>query len=179
MPRLLPQLRAPSCEASVRAEPGGRPPAPGPSGQVALESRGDQVVSLASREAGDPYVYGAAGPDAFDCSGFTQYVYAQLGISLPHSSAAQVGYTVQVSDPQPGDLVFFTGSGGVYHVAIYAGDGMIGTHRTPGPSSAWSRSGPAACSTAGSADRRGQTAGGASGRIRTCAPGTGNQCSIP
>jgi cell wall-associated NlpC family hydrolase len=70
-------------------------------------------------------VYGAAGPDAFDCSGFTLYVYAQLGISLPHSSAAQVAYTDRVSDPEPGDLVFFTGSGGVYHVAIYAGDGMI------------------------------------------------------
>jgi len=51
-------------------------------------------------------VYGAAGPDAFDCSGFTQYVFAQLGISLPHSSSAQVASTQQVSDPQAGDLVF-------------------------------------------------------------------------
>jgi len=91
----------------------------------AAQTRGDQILSLASNEAGDPYVYGAAGPDAFDCSGFTQYVFAQLGISLPHSSSAQVASTQQVSDPQAGDLVFFTGSGGVYHVAIYAGDGMV------------------------------------------------------
>lgn len=92
---------------------------------VALASRGDQAVELASHEAGDPYVYGAAGPDAFDCSGLTMYVYAQLGVSLPHSSAAQAAMAQPVSDPQPGDLVFFTDGGSVYHVAIYAGDGMI------------------------------------------------------
>lgn len=92
---------------------------------VAQADRGAQVVELASHEAGDPYVYGAAGPSAFDCSGFTMYVYAQLGIALPHSSAAQAAMAQPVSDPQPGDLVFFTGGGGVYHVAIYAGDGMI------------------------------------------------------
>jgi cell wall-associated NlpC family hydrolase len=86
---------------------------------------GEQVVSLASQEAGDPYVYGAAGPDAFDCSGFTQYVFAQVGISLPHSSSAQAGIAQPVSDPVPGDLVFFTGSGGVYHVGIYAGDHTV------------------------------------------------------
>lgn len=91
----------------------------------AAESRGDQVVQLASNEAGDPYVYGAAGPGSFDCSGLTQYVYAQVGVSLPHSSSAQAAVAQQVSDPQPGDLVFFSDGGGVYHVAIYAGDGMI------------------------------------------------------
>ncbi|WP_146207199.1 C40 family peptidase [Nocardioides silvaticus] len=88
-------------------------------------TRGERVVALASQEAGDPYVYGAAGPSSFDCSGFTQYVYAQVGVSLPHSSSAQAGVAQEVSDPQVGDLVFFTGSGGVYHVAIYAGDGML------------------------------------------------------
>ena len=91
----------------------------------AAQTRGDQILSLASSEAGDPYVYGAAGPSSFDCSGFTMYVFAQLGISLPHSSSAQASIAQRVTDPQPGDLVFFTGSGGVYHVAIYAGDGMI------------------------------------------------------
>jgi cell wall-associated NlpC family hydrolase len=93
--------------------------------EQAAQSRGDQIIAVASQEAGDPYVYGAAGPDSFDCSGFTQYVFAQLGISLPHSSSAQAGMVQQVSDPQLGDLVFFTGSGGVYHVAIYAGDGTV------------------------------------------------------
>ncbi|WP_220793467.1 C40 family peptidase [Nocardioides stalactiti] len=91
----------------------------------AAASRGEQVLALAAREAGDPYVYGAAGPDAFDCSGLTQYVFAQLGISLPHSSSAQAGVATRVSDPQLGDLVFFSDGGGVYHVAIYAGDGMV------------------------------------------------------
>lgn len=86
---------------------------------------GERIIDLASREAGDPYVYGAAGPDAFDCSGFTQYVFAQVGISLPHSSSAQAAMVEPVSDPQVGDLVFFTGSGGVYHVAIYAGDNTV------------------------------------------------------
>lgn len=91
----------------------------------AAEGRGEQIVALASNEAGDPYAWGAAGPDAFDCSGFTQYVFAQVGIALPHSSSAQAAMAQPVSDPQPGDLVFFTGSGGVYHVAIYAGDGYV------------------------------------------------------
>ncbi|RHW26839.1 NlpC/P60 family protein [Nocardioides immobilis] len=86
---------------------------------------GEQVLDLASQEAGDPYVWAAAGPDAFDCSGFTQYVFAQVGVSLPHSSSAQAGMVQPVSDPQPGDLVFFTGSGGVYHVGIYAGDNSL------------------------------------------------------
>jgi cell wall-associated NlpC family hydrolase len=98
----------------------------------AAQTRGDEIIALASNEAGDPYVYGAAGPDAFDCSGFTQYVFAQVGISLPHSSSAQAGMAQPVSDPQPGDLVFFTGSGGVYHVAIYAGNGQIWHSPHPG-----------------------------------------------
>ncbi len=89
------------------------------------QASGDGILALAANEAGDPYVYGAAGPDAFDCSGYTQYVFAQVGIALPHSSSAQAATAQRITDPQPGDLVFFTGSGGVYHVAIYAGDGMI------------------------------------------------------
>jgi len=93
--------------------------------EQAAQTRGEQIISLASNEAGDPYVYGAAGPSSFDCSGFTMYVFAQVGISLPHSSSAQAALATPVSDPQPGDLVFFSGSGGVYHVAIYAGDGQI------------------------------------------------------
>ena len=74
---------------------------------------------------GTPYVYGGEDPSGFDCSGFTQYVFAQVGISLPHSSSAQSAMVEPVTDPQLGDLVFFTGSGGVYHVAIYAGDNTV------------------------------------------------------
>lgn len=91
---------------------------------AAARSRADRIMELAAREAGDPYVWGASGPSAFDCSGYTMYVFGQLGISLPHNAAAQAAMARPVSDPEVGDLVFF-GSGHVYHVAIYAGDGMI------------------------------------------------------
>ncbi len=75
--------------------------------------------------SGAYYVHGGAGPTGFDCSGFTMYVFAKMGISLPHSSAAQRSMVQSVSSPQPGDLVFvYNGGGGsIGHVAIYAGGG--------------------------------------------------------
>lgn len=80
---------------------------------------GSEIISIASRYVGVPYVYGGTTPDGFDCSGFTSYVYAQVGISLPRTSSAQSGVGVRVSraDAQPGDLIWTPG-----HVAIYAGD---------------------------------------------------------
>jgi cell wall-associated NlpC family hydrolase len=80
------------------------------------------VVGIALQYLGTPYVWGASGPGAFDCSGFTAYVYAQVGISLPHNAAAQFGYGTPVSrdELQPGDLVFFDGLG---HVGLYIGGG--------------------------------------------------------
>jgi cell wall-associated NlpC family hydrolase len=86
-------------------------------------TKGQQIANLARTHLGQPYAYGAAGPSAFDCSGFTMYVYAQVGVSLPHSSYAQYGMGVAVSrgDLQPGDLVFFYGLG---HVGIYIGGGQ-------------------------------------------------------
>lgn len=92
--------------------------------EEAARSQADKIMDLAAREAGDPYVWGASGPSAFDCSGYTMYVFDQLGISLPHSSRAQAAMSRRVSDPQVGDLVFFGGSN-VYHVGIYAGDGYM------------------------------------------------------
>ena len=86
-----------------------------------------EVVALAQRELGDPYVYGAAGPDSFDCSGLTMYVYAQIGIGLPHGATAQqqMSTPVPMSALQPGDLVFFGGASYSYHVGIYAGGGSM------------------------------------------------------
>jgi peptidoglycan DL-endopeptidase CwlO len=78
------------------------------------------VVGIAMRYLGTPYVWGGASPSGFDCSGLVMYVYAQVGVSLPHSSYAQYGMGSPVSrgDLQPGDLVFFDGLG---HVGIYVG----------------------------------------------------------
>jgi cell wall-associated NlpC family hydrolase len=83
------------------------------------------AVSTALAQVGDPYVWAAAGPDAFDCSGLTQYAYASAGISLPHSSRmqSQMGAPVSRSALQPGDLLFFYSP--VSHVGMYIGNGQM------------------------------------------------------
>jgi cell wall-associated NlpC family hydrolase len=80
------------------------------------------AASIALRYLGVPYVYGGASPSGFDCSGLVMYVYAQLGISLPHYTVAQWNASQPVSSPAPGDLVFFNGLG---HVGIYLGGGRF------------------------------------------------------
>jgi cell wall-associated NlpC family hydrolase len=84
-----------------------------------------RIAALATNYVGCPYVWGAAGPSSFDCSGLAQFVYKQFGISLPHSSAmqAKMGTAVAKSDLRPGDLIFFYSP--VHHVAIYIGDGKM------------------------------------------------------
>jgi cell wall-associated NlpC family hydrolase len=83
---------------------------------------GGQAVSIAMSYVGVPYVWGGSTPSGFDCSGLVMYVYAQLGISLPHSTYAQINYGTPVSYDalEPGDLVFFDNVG---HVGIYIGGG--------------------------------------------------------
>ena len=99
------------------------PQAPSPSTPAPPPTHGG-VVGIAMHYLGTPYVWGGASPSGFDCSGFVMYVYAQIGVSLPHSSYAQYGYGSPVSrgDLQPGDLVFFDGLG---HVGIYIGGGSF------------------------------------------------------
>jgi cell wall-associated NlpC family hydrolase len=100
--------------ASPPAEPTYAPP-PG---------RYGGVVGIAMQYLGTPYVWGGASPAGFDCSGFVMYVFAQVGVSLPHNAAAQYGYGMPVSRDQlqPGDLVFFNGLG---HDGIYIGGGQF------------------------------------------------------
>jgi len=83
------------------------------------------VVDIAKRYLGAPYVWAASGPNSFDCSGFTSFVYRQVGISLPHSSRAQINCGARVSrgDLQPGDLVFFGSP--IHHVGLYVGGGQM------------------------------------------------------
>jgi len=82
------------------------------------------VVGIAMRYLGVPYVWGGASPSGFDCSGLVMYVFAQIGVSLPHSSYSQftMGAPVSMSQLQPGDLVFFAGAS---HVGIYIGGGQF------------------------------------------------------
>jgi peptidoglycan DL-endopeptidase CwlO len=82
------------------------------------------VVGIAMRYLGVPYRWGGASPSGFDCSGFSMYVYAQVGVSLPHNAAMQYSYGTPVSRSQlaPGDLVFFNGLG---HMGIYIGGGQF------------------------------------------------------
>ena len=80
---------------------------------------------------GKPYVWGASGPDAFDCSGLVMYALEKaFGKSFPHYSGAQYNATTPVSNPQPGDLVFF-GPGGSDHVGVYAGGGKYWSAMSP------------------------------------------------
>jgi cell wall-associated NlpC family hydrolase len=97
---------------------GPRPPPPPSSGAA-------RAVATAQAQLGQPYQWGAAGPDSFDCSGLTMFAWAAAGVSLPHSSGSQYAITTHIalSDLQPGDLVFFYSD--LSHVGIYVGGGTM------------------------------------------------------
>ncbi|MET7516749.1 NlpC/P60 family protein [Streptomyces sp. NPDC005480] len=84
-----------------------------------------KVIAFAEAQMGKPYVWGATGPDSYDCSGLTQAAWKAAGISLPRTTWDQVkvGTTVTTADAQPGDLVFFYDD--ISHVGIYIGDGKM------------------------------------------------------
>ncbi|CDM68352.1 NLP/P60 protein [Clostridium bornimense] len=84
------------------------------------------VLEEARKHLGKPYVWGAKGPDTFDCSGFVQYVFKQVGINAPAPTYTQVnlGKQVPIGQEQPGDLVFFGSISAPHHVGIYVGDGI-------------------------------------------------------
>jgi peptidoglycan DL-endopeptidase CwlO len=94
-------------------------------GEVAASGSAAAAVQTALAQVGDAYSYGAVGPDAFDCSGLTMFAWAAAGVSLPHSSSAQMGSGTPVSIDalQPGDLVFYYSP--VSHVGMYIGNGQL------------------------------------------------------
>jgi cell wall-associated NlpC family hydrolase len=82
-----------------------------------------EIVAIAQRYFGVPYVWGGAGPSGFDCSGLTMYCYAQIGIGMSHGATAQQRSSspVALTDLRPGDLIFFGNAGFSHHVAIFVG----------------------------------------------------------
>jgi peptidoglycan DL-endopeptidase CwlO len=99
---------------------------------VPASGRAGAAVDFAMAQVGEAYVYGAAGPSAWDCSGLTMMAWAQAGVGLPHSSSAQYGSGphVAASDLQPGDLVFYYSP--ISHVGMYIGNGLIVHAANPG-----------------------------------------------
>lgn len=118
----------------------GTPPAPKPAPAPAPAPAAgvvEKAISFAMAQVGDAYVYGATGPDAWDCSGLTQAAYRNAGVSIARSSSAQYGSgrLVPLAQMQRGDLLFWSSNGaqsGIYHVAIYLGGGMKVHARAPG-----------------------------------------------
>jgi peptidoglycan DL-endopeptidase CwlO len=108
----------PATTAPAASSPSPTPPPKAVSGNVAA------VVRYAYAQLGKPYQWGATGPGAFDCSGLTMMAWAQAGVSLPHSSQAQIGIGRRVtqSELQPGDLIFRYSP--ISHVSLYVGNGQ-------------------------------------------------------
>ncbi len=99
-----------------------------PNRNDSITSKGQAVVELAKKYLGKPYVYGAAGPNGFDCSGFVYFIYKQMGVTLNRVAADQMtnGKWVPKNALQPGDIVGFQNrSGYINHVGIYVGNGMM------------------------------------------------------
>jgi cell wall-associated NlpC family hydrolase len=93
-----------------------------------INNKYERIMKVARNQKGDPYVFGAAGPGAFDCSGYTLFVYRKAaGVSMQHLATAQYrkGDRITRQQARRGDLVFFHSGGNIYHVAIYAGHGKI------------------------------------------------------
>lgn len=124
-----PAQQAPAAPAQQQPSTQAAPaPATTPAPAPAATGGNQSVVGIARQYVGAPYVYGGTTPAGWDCSGFTSYVFAQAGISLPRSSTAQrnAGSTVSASQAQPGDLVWWPG-----HIGIYTGNGMHIAARNP------------------------------------------------
>ncbi|MFB7573868.1 NlpC/P60 family protein [Streptomyces sp. NPDC056165] len=100
---------------------------PGRASGPAQATRADQALAFAREQIGKPYVWGAAGPGSYDCSGLTQAAWKAAGVTLPRAARdqAQAGTAVPLSEARPGDLVFFAFFDDADHVGLYAGDGVM------------------------------------------------------
>ncbi|GAA2757162.1 C40 family peptidase [Actinopolymorpha rutila] len=117
-------------QAASRPSRGQEERIPLPSGS----GRGATALAFARAQLGEPYVFGAAGPSTWDCSGLTMMAWRQAGVSLPHSSRAQYAMSAKVSRSQlrPGDLVLFYSD--MHHIGIYVGNGIVLHAPRPGKS---------------------------------------------
>jgi cell wall-associated NlpC family hydrolase len=126
MPAGTPTVTASNAAAPFTASSGAISAVPASFSTPATAS-GAAVLDVAARYVGTPYVYGGTTPAGFDCSGYTQYVFRQVGITLPRTANQQMLALPHVSaaNARAGDLVFYTTAGHAYHVGIYAGGGKI------------------------------------------------------
>ena len=106
-----------------------RPPAPAPEPTPGLTPLRQAIIDTAAMYVGYPYVLYGTPPEAFDCSAYTWWVYKQQGITIPRTVRDQKTFVTRVTDPQPGDLIFYDD---FYHVGIYAGPGMTYEALNPG-----------------------------------------------
>lgn len=102
-------------------------PAPEPAPAPAPSGGAEAAIGWAYNHLGLPYSWGSDSGGGYDCSGFVKAAYAAAGVSLPHGSSAQYNATSRVSlnNIQRGDLLFYSQGSGIYHVAIYLGDGQV------------------------------------------------------
>ncbi|GAB2722945.1 C40 family peptidase [Streptomyces bullii] len=112
--------------SSGTSSPSASPSAPSsPSTDSSYATKAEKALAFARAQIGKPYVWGATGPDSYDCSGLTQAAWKAAGVDLPRTTYDQVdaGTTVPLSQAQPGDLVFFYDD--ITHVGLYIGNGMM------------------------------------------------------
>jgi cell wall-associated NlpC family hydrolase len=114
-----------SANSGTTVPSGGPPPEPPPQDLPAPSEHAQVAVDTAVAQLGKPYVYAAAGPDSFDCSGLTMYAWAAAGVSIPHNAEAQYQSLphVPMSSLEPGDLVFFGSP--IHHVGMFVGNGTM------------------------------------------------------
>jgi cell wall-associated NlpC family hydrolase len=129
------QRRARQQEPAIAAASGSSPSSTAsaaPGAPSTGGSAGETAAQAALSQVGKPYQWGAAGPNAYDCSGLTMWSWAHVGVSLPHSSSLQYSVTARVSSGQwaPGDLIFYGSP--IHHVAIYVGGGEMVEAPYPG-----------------------------------------------